>query len=162
MDKLGGARHAYPHKRPTRDSLEHAKAWTTNPTSLLIITIYILLLLHHVSEHYQKNKKADRHGKQASFLALFDNPNEVAYDYGRKERVIMDEVIRRIKVRLVISVIAFATLTISSWVTFYYLHTTAPIVPAILGYMACLPGAIMMMSLHDLRSIKTKKSQQPH
>ena len=71
----------------------------------------------------------------------------------------MDELTRKVKKRLVISAIALVILYTLSMVSLYYFHTTAPIVPLIFGGLASPAMAILLMSLHDLRSIKAKKSQ---
>lgn len=72
----------------------------------------------------------------------------------------MDELTRKITKRLVISAIAFAIVTLLSIVAFYYFHAKAPLVPMIFAVIGSLPMAIILMSLHDLRLIKAKKSQQ--
>ena len=71
----------------------------------------------------------------------------------------MDELTRKVKKRLLISAIALVILYSLSMVSLYYFHTTAPIVPIIFGAMASPAMAILLMSLHDLRSIRAKKSQ---
>lgn len=69
----------------------------------------------------------------------------------------MDELTQKITKRLVISAIAFAIFTALSTVAFYYFHAKAPLVPLIFGVMAWPAMAIILMSWHDLRSIKAKK-----
>ena len=71
----------------------------------------------------------------------------------------MDELTRKVKKRLVISAIALVILYALSMVSLYYFYTTAPIVPIIFGAMASPAMAILLMSWHDLRSIRAKKSQ---
>ena len=70
----------------------------------------------------------------------------------------MDEVMRRVKVRLVISTIMCVTLLISSWVTFYYLHSAAPIVPGILGIMASFPDRVYRNQITDADFGKKEKA----
>ncbi len=72
----------------------------------------------------------------------------------------MDQKIQKVTTRLIISTIVFLIFMALSTVAFYYLHIQAPIVPLIVGLMGAPAAAIMLMSLHDLRLLKRKKSQQ--
>jgi uncharacterized integral membrane protein len=72
----------------------------------------------------------------------------------------MDQRIQKVSTRLMISTIVFFIFMTLSTVAFYYLHTEAPMVPLIVGLMGAPAATIMLMSLHDLRLLKRKKSQQ--
>lgn len=69
---------------------------------------------------------------------------------------------RKVIIRLKVSSIIFVVSLTLSVVTFYYYYATAPIVPLIVGLTGWFPAAIMLMSWHDLRFLKVKKTQQPH
>lgn len=74
----------------------------------------------------------------------------------------MDELTQRVSKRLVMSTIALSISLILSAVTFYYFYIKAPIVPLIVGLTGWPSMAILLMSLHDLRQLKIKKSQPSH
>lgn len=75
---------------------------------------------------------------------------------------INEDLIQKIVLRLVISAVIFVAALILSAVTFYYYYATAPIIPLLVGLAGSLPAAMMLMSWHDLRLLKLKKTQQAH
>ena len=80
----------------------------------------------------------------------------------RNEELTVDEITRKITVRLVASTLAVIISVGLSGVAFYYFHAKAPIIPLIVALIGSPAAAIMLMSLHDLRLLKINEAQQSH